>query len=91
MLFEAGVFDGHGPFGHQVANYVQELLPREFLSSEHFKQGDVEKALQEAFTLTQRKCLEGEEAQGFDCSLSGTTATLVFRRRNVVPLGVYSW
>lgn len=71
---------------------MQELLPREFLASEPFKEGDVEKALLEAFTETQKKCLEGQEALGFDCSLSGTTATLAFKRRNVVPLGrCWSW
>ena len=33
-LSEVGVFDGHGPFGHHVANFVQENLPRHLLLSE---------------------------------------------------------
>ena len=53
---KVGVFDGHGPYGHQIANFVQEHLPREFLQSEHFKQNDVEKALKDAFAATQKKC-----------------------------------
>ncbi|CAK9114024.1 unnamed protein product [Durusdinium trenchii] len=51
-----GVFDGHGPYGHHLANYVQEILPREFLQSQHFKQNDVEKALKDAFAATQKRC-----------------------------------
>ena len=53
---EVGVFDGHGPFGHDVANFVQENLPREFLKSESFQQNDIERALKEAFSATQQKC-----------------------------------
>ncbi|CAK9114168.1 unnamed protein product [Durusdinium trenchii] len=79
-----GVFDGHGPYGHHLANYVQEILPREFLQSQHFKQNDVEKALKDAFAATQKRCLESQEERGFDCSLSGTTATMAFVRKNVV-------
>lgn len=81
-----GVFDGHGPFGHEIANFVQESLPRDFLQSQSFQQNDVEKALKEAFLETQKKCLErGEQEEGgFDCSLSGTTATMAFVKKNVL-------
>ena len=34
---EVGVFDGHGPFGHEIANFVQESLPRDFLQSRCFQ------------------------------------------------------
>ncbi|CAE7478291.1 unnamed protein product, partial [Symbiodinium pilosum] len=70
-----GVFDGHGPFGHHVANFVQETLPRMFLQSQGFLQKEVEKALKDAFMETNQKCLEHES---FDCQLSGTTATLAY-------------
>lgn len=53
---KVGVFDGHGPFGHEIANFVQESLPRDFLQSQSFQQNDVEKALKEAFLETQKKC-----------------------------------
>lgn len=56
ICHEVGVFDGHGPFGHDVANFVQENLPREFLKSESFQQNDIERALKEAFSATQQKC-----------------------------------
>mmetsp|Transcript_73763 Transcript_73763/g.149187 ORF Transcript_73763/g.149187 Transcript_73763/m.149187 type:complete len:339 (-) Transcript_73763:129-1145(-) len=81
-----GVFDGHGPFGHDVANFVQENLPREFLKSESFQQNDIERALKEAFSATQQKCLEKAELEegSLDCSLSGTTATMAFVKKSVL-------
>ncbi|CAE7026449.1 unnamed protein product, partial [Symbiodinium sp. KB8] len=70
-----GIFDGHGPFGHRVANYVQETLPRTLLQSQAFLHKEVEKAMKDAFVETNQKCLENE---AFDCQLSGTTATLAY-------------
>lgn len=30
-FFRPGVFDGHGPYGHDISNFVQDVLPRLFV------------------------------------------------------------
>jgi serine/threonine protein phosphatase PrpC len=81
-----GVFDGHGPFGHEISHVTHEILPEtlvkdtKFLESamgrepiqEHF----VKQALEDAFQKTHNLCVEREKKDNFDCALSGTTATL---------------
>lgn len=77
-----GVFDGHGPYGHDVSNYVQEALPRLLTHSNLFEM-DPEGAFHDAFQLAQRACTQPEEGQGgtcLDCTLSGTTATVTLVR-----------
>jgi len=74
-----GVFDGHGPYGHDVSGFVQEMLPLQFLQAARAQsEGDVDaaKALFDAFPETHRLCLEAQSAGRFDCTLSGTTATM---------------
>lgn len=78
-----GVFDGHGPYGHDVSGFVQEALPRAFVQDVHFKD-DPEKALSAAFPVAQRECTECQAERHFDCSLSGTTATLAMHRDGTV-------
>ncbi|CAE8623026.1 unnamed protein product [Polarella glacialis] len=68
-----GVFDGHGPYGHEISNFVQDMLPRKFLQS---PSSDPEKALFSAFPTAQRLCVDSQLEGRFDCTLSGTTATL---------------
>lgn len=74
-----GVFDGHGPYGHDISAFCQEALPRIFAQDVHF-QDDAERALSAAFPATHRKCTDSQTEGRFDCSLSGTTATLVMQR-----------
>lgn len=74
-----GVFDGHGPYGHDISNFVQENLPRSLALHQSF-QDDPVQALTEAFSETQRLCTDSENQSRFDCTLSGTTATLVLLR-----------
>jgi len=74
-----GVFDGHGPYGHDISNFVQVTLPRSFVQDPNF-QDDPEKALASAFPETHRLCAESQAEGHFDCALSGTTATLAMHR-----------
>lgn len=78
-----GVFDGHGPFGHNVANFVQEALPRCFVENPQFR-SDPEGALNSAFSESHRRCVEFQAQGHYDCTLSGTTATVVVRRGNTL-------
>jgi len=74
-----GVFDGHGPFGHDISNFVHSTLPRCFVKDKDFP-NNPERALAEAFPKTQSLCMEAGQGGKFDCSLSGTTATLLMHR-----------
>eukprot|EP00929_Paragymnodinium_shiwhaense_P000921 TRINITY_DN101114_c0_g1_i1.p1 TRINITY_DN101114_c0_g1~~TRINITY_DN101114_c0_g1_i1.p1 ORF type:complete len:414 (-),score=100.78 TRINITY_DN101114_c0_g1_i1:40-1281(-) len=74
-----GVFDGHGPYGHDVANFVQEALPRCFVRNVTFE-NDPEMAMSSAFLESHRLCTESQGDGRFDCRLSGTTATLAMHR-----------
>jgi len=78
-----GVFDGHGPYGHDVSNFVQETLPQQLLKASSLE-SDPLKAMSDAFPETHRLCLEQQNAGRFDCTLSGTTATLVFVQTRVL-------
>mmetsp|Transcript_72799 Transcript_72799/g.160952 ORF Transcript_72799/g.160952 Transcript_72799/m.160952 type:complete len:374 (+) Transcript_72799:230-1351(+) len=81
-----GVFDGHGPYGHDISNFVQETLPRRFVQDPNF-QDDPEKALSAAFPEAHRLCTEFQQDGHFDCALSGTTATLAMVRDGVLYIG----
>ncbi|KAH0480086.1 MAG: uncharacterized protein KVP18_003711 [Porospora cf. gigantea A] len=73
-----GVFDGHGPSGHDVSNFVQRHLPKIFVSNPAYGVDD-KKCLADAFLRTHEllaKKVKYHEVE-FDANLSGTTATVV--------------
>jgi len=74
-----GVFDGHGPYGHDISSFVQVHLPRQIVQDPNFGE-DPEKAFASAFPETHRLCAESQAEGRFDCALSGTTATLAMLR-----------
>mmetsp|Transcript_39022 Transcript_39022/g.103132 ORF Transcript_39022/g.103132 Transcript_39022/m.103132 type:complete len:371 (-) Transcript_39022:41-1153(-) len=74
-----GVFDGHGPYGHDVSGFAQEVLPWSLAQDPAFASDPV-KALTAAFPATHKLCTESQTQGHFDCTLSGTTATLVMHR-----------
>lgn len=77
-----GVFDGHGPYGHDISNFVHETLPSELVRDPRFNQEptQIAQALEEAFCKTHTMCIESAAARSFDCALSGTTATLALQK-----------
>lgn len=81
-----GVFDGHGPYGHDVSSFVQEALPRCFAQDPLFTD-EPEKALSAAFPSSHKQCTDSQSELHYDCSLSGTTATLAMHRDGVLYLG----
>ncbi|CAD7957956.1 unnamed protein product [Amoebophrya sp. A25] len=72
-----GVFDGHGPFGHEVSHFVHQLLPAVLLRSESLK-SDPKEAISKAFVKTHQQAAKANERKVMDCSLSGTTGTVAF-------------
>ncbi|PFH31236.1 putative PP2C [Besnoitia besnoiti] len=77
-----GVFDGHGPSGHDVSDYVHRLLFFLLLTDENF-QKNTPQAIGNAFLATHRSVLAyAAGTELFDCSLSGSTASLVLHTRH---------
>jgi len=74
------VFDGHGPHGHNVSNFVQGALVELFLR-QAVKEESLEKALEVAFLQTSSRVRECHQ-QHFDATASGTTVTVVTTRGN---------
>ena len=75
-----GVFDGHGRGGHDVSNFVKDMLPKLMMSHPGFHSEDLTETLIFAFHETQ-KLLEHQTRIGvFNASTSGTTGTVVVHR-----------
>ena len=71
-----GVFDGHGPYGHDISGFVHQHLPEKILKSENLAAHPME-TLKKAFLETHKKCAKAGDKGRFDATLSGTTATVV--------------
>lgn len=80
-----GVFDGHGPFGHEISNYVHKTLP-DILTSHPLWSSDITTALKESFILCQTSLINDANNPNctFDCTISGTTATLIYITNNLL-------
>jgi len=79
-----GVFDGHGPYGHDVSNYVNQTLPGLLCRSGKFRT-DIGGAITDAFIQTHKgifkKSAQMEKTGKFSAQMSGTTCTVcVFRQ-----------
>jgi serine/threonine protein phosphatase PrpC len=73
-----GVYDGHGPNGHDVSNFAKDAVPKLFL--ENLKTMAPGDAFISAFQDTQ-KILEGKDSK-IDSQASGSTCTFLY-----VPAG----
>ncbi|KAF4669131.1 hypothetical protein FOZ61_004967 [Perkinsus olseni] len=74
------VFDGHGPYGHVVSKFCQDTLPELITDDPNF-QDHLSKTFKTSFIRTHVLCEQTADSQGtFDCSFSGSTATIVVRR-----------
>lgn len=71
-----GVFDGHGPNGHDVSDFAVKKLVMKFLAEANFE-GNPGPAFTKAFTQCQVD-IEAAKSDGLDASSSGSTCTMVF-------------
>lgn len=78
-----GVFDGHGPFGHDISNYVHKALPT-IISNYPEWEVDPEQAFRKSFNDCHLLLIHESESSNktFDCSISGTTATLAYMSKS---------
>ncbi|EER19292.1 PP2C, putative [Perkinsus marinus ATCC 50983] len=78
-----GVFDGHGPYGHDVSSFCHDALPGLLIKDEEFYT-EPTAAFTRAFKDTHLLCEQASSRGKFDCSLSGTTATVVMTRDETI-------
>jgi serine/threonine protein phosphatase PrpC len=69
-----GVFDGHGPCGHDVSELVRQELMKKFIQ-DPLRLEDPEKALKSAFLETQKVIAS---QSGMDASMSGSTCSVAY-------------
>jgi len=70
------VYDGHGPFGHDVSDLARESIVSFFLHHP-LRDENAKVAFEECFLRTQRLL---ETTQGVDPAMSGTTCTMVYHK-----------
>jgi len=68
-----GVFDGHGPSGHNISHFVQEMLPKQILEGVIKKNQEWEKTLTDAFKVVTEQLETEIQEQAYN---SGTTTSV---------------
>jgi serine/threonine protein phosphatase PrpC len=83
-----GVFDGHGTHGHEISNFLHKVFPRTLVNSTYWDERP-DYALAEAFPSVHNElvsyCCKNSEL--FDCTLSGSTATVIYTRDKKIYAG----
>jgi serine/threonine protein phosphatase PrpC len=82
--FMLGVFDGHGPHGHDISAYVHSLLPQMIIAHGSYST-DMEKTMIESFQNVHERVKKfcDHPSSTFDCVISGTTASvLIYQDHN---------
>jgi len=72
-----GVFDGHGKQGHDVSQYVKDMLPKLILRDPRFRTSEMPTMLSESFRKVQSLVMTMDRMKKLSAQMSGTTATLV--------------
>jgi serine/threonine protein phosphatase PrpC len=71
-----GVFDGHGKQGHDVSQYVKEMLPKLIIRDQRFKTDDMGASLKDNFKKVQSLVTTADRMKKLSAQMSGTTATV---------------
>jgi serine/threonine protein phosphatase PrpC len=71
-----GVFDGHGRKGHDVSNFVKDVLPKVLLGEKDIL-NDPAAGLLKAFDTTQRLIEQATKMDKLDANRSGSTASVI--------------
>eukprot|EP00742_Colponemidia_sp_Colp-10_P002637 GILJ01002817.1.p1 GENE.GILJ01002817.1~~GILJ01002817.1.p1 ORF type:complete len:441 (+),score=54.61 GILJ01002817.1:101-1423(+) len=73
------VFDGHGPYGHDVSDFVKTYLPSMLMNHPLFNT-DPMTALKVTFETCNQNLISGRH--DFDAAYSGATGTVILHREN---------
>lgn len=72
-----GVFDGHGRKGHDLSNFVKDVLPKLLLMDPDLSTNPIT-VLANAFEKTQQLIVTATQLKHIDASRSGTTCSVIF-------------
>jgi serine/threonine protein phosphatase PrpC len=75
------VFDGHGPVGHDVSNYITKVTPGNLVHAQDFKADPCE-AIKQCFIATHKGIIKQHSLKVFDPTMSGATATLAWLHKD---------
>lgn len=73
-----GVYDGHGPVGHDVSQFVKEMLPKLIVNHASLEK-DPETAFRDSYVKCQELIQLQQDEKKLDASLSGCTTSVVYR------------
>jgi serine/threonine protein phosphatase PrpC len=76
------VFDGHGPAGHDISNYIAKVTPKNLVHAQDFK-SDPSEAIKQCFIATHTGIINQHVHKAFDSTLSGATATVAWLHKDL--------
>ncbi|CAG9311275.1 unnamed protein product [Blepharisma stoltei] len=77
--FVVGVFDGHGPLGHNVSHFVKLFLPKSILAHSKWHENP-QRAIKKSFKNCEKSLATGFPSSDliFNWDISGTTSSFVY-------------
>lgn len=71
-----GVYDGHGQKGHDISNYVKDVMPKLIVAEQRFRTSEMKSMLVDIFRQTQELISAANTEKTLLAQMSGTTATV---------------
>jgi serine/threonine protein phosphatase PrpC len=83
-----GVFDGHGTHGHEVSNFIHKIFPKVLINHPDWIENPIN-SITDAFLIVQTELIGycHNKSVEFDCTFSGSTATLINIRDKTLYVG----
>jgi serine/threonine protein phosphatase PrpC len=72
-----GVYDGHGAKGHDISDYVKDMLPKLILGDRRFGTSDMPTMLFDKYREMQELISKTEQQKSMGAMMAGTTCTVV--------------
>jgi len=70
------VYDGHGQKGHDVSQFVKDVVPKLIVRDERFKSANMGPMLMDVFKKTQSLVMTADRMKKLSAQMSGTTASV---------------
>jgi serine/threonine protein phosphatase PrpC len=83
-----GVFDGHGQKGHDISNFVKDMLPKLIIKNAKFRTDDMRDMLKESFQKIQSLITTWDRMKKLDAKMSGTTCTICIHEHESTKITV---
>lgn len=83
-----GVYDGHGQKGHDVSNYVKDIMPQLIVGDKRFRTKEMEAMMIDIFQQTQELISTASRNKTLSAQMSGTTATVTIHDHSTKKLTI---